>query len=133
MSPRAIIGTSSVAEPFWGATKEERLVIQRCGNCKKYVFYPREFCPNCFRESLSWEDVSGEGTIYAVSVMHKAGNPMMASRVPYAVALVELVEGARMLTNIVECEPGEARVGMKVRVTWEELLDGRKLPLFKPV
>lgn len=133
MSPRAIIGTSQVAEPFWNASKEKRFVLQCCDGCEKFVFYPRDFCPHCFGESLSWRDVSGNGTIYAVSVMHKPGNPLMASRIPYAVAIVELDEGVRMLTNLVGCEPGEARIGMKVRVTWEALPDGKHLPLFEPV
>ena len=133
MSPRAIIGTSSVAEPFWEATKEKRLVLQRCGDCEKFVFYPREFCPHCFGESLSWQQVSGEGTVYALSVMHKPGNPLMAGQVPYAVALVELKEGVRMLSNLVGCKPEEGKVGMKVRVSWEALPDGRNLPLFEPL
>lgn len=132
MSPRAIIGTSKVAEPFWEATKAKRLVLQRCGDCKKFVFYPREFCPHCFGESLSWEEASGEGSIYAISVMHKPGNPLMAGEVPYAVALVELKEGVRMLTNLVGCKPGDGQVGMKVRITWEALPDGRNLPQFEP-
>ncbi len=133
MSLRAIIGTSEVAAPFWEATKTKRLVLQRCESCEKFVFYPRDFCPHCFGESLSWENVSGEGTIYAISVMHKPGNPMMAGQIPYAVAIVELREGVRMLSNLVGCKPGEGRVGMKVRVAWEALPDGKNLPLFEPV
>jgi len=133
MSQRAIMGTSKVAEPFWEASKEKKLVLQQCGSCKKFVFYPREFCPHCFGESLEWKEVAGKGTIYAVSVMHKPGNPMMAGEVPYSVAVVELEEGVRMLANLVGCKPGEGRVGMNVRVTWEPLPDGRNLPLFEPV
>ena len=65
--------------------------------------------------------------------MARAANPLMADRAPYVVALVELEEGPRMMTNIVGCDPSEVRVGQAVRVTWEELSDGRNIALIEPV
>ena len=64
--------------------------------------------------------------------MHQPGNPMMADRVPYVLALVDLEEGVRMATNIVGCDPADVHVGMAVRVDWEALSDGRHLPVFVP-
>jgi uncharacterized OB-fold protein len=117
--------------PFWEATKENRLLLQWCTACDKPIFYPREVCPSCMGSALEWRDSTGRGTIYAVSVQHKAQNPLMADRAPYAVVLVELDEGVRILSNGVGREPYEFAVGQQVQVTWEPLSDGRNLPQFE--
>jgi uncharacterized OB-fold protein len=70
--------------------------------------------------------------VYAVTVEHRPQDPRLASRAPYAVALVDLDDGARMLTNIVGCDPTSVTVGMPVAIAWEPLSDGRQLPVFTP-
>ncbi len=132
MSTRTIMGMSSVANPFWEATKQKKLLLQWCARCERPIHYPREFCPHCLSTELAWRESSGHGTIYAVSVMHKPGNPMMTDRVPYTVVLVDLDDGVRLLSNVIGCKPGEGHVGMKVRLAWEELPEGRHLPVFEP-
>jgi uncharacterized OB-fold protein len=124
---------TALTRPFWNATRERRLLLQWCTRCNVPIHYPRECCPRCLHSELEWRPASGRGEVYAVSVMHRAGNPLMQDRVPYAVALVDLEEGVRFMSNIVGCAPSEVRVGMPVSVTWEELSDGRQLPLFAPV
>jgi len=119
-----------VSAPFWDATREQKLVLQWCDDCNRAIHYPRPRCPHCFGTRLSWRDARGTGTIYAVSVMHQPGNPLMESRLPYAVALVDLDEGTRMLSNIVGDDALDAPVGARVTVTWEPLSDGKHLPLF---
>jgi len=124
---------SELTKPFWDATRERRLVLQWCNHCDEPVHYPREVCPRFMQaERLDWKPASGRGEVYAYSVMHRPGSPLMADRVPYVVALVTLDEGARLMTNIIGCEPAAVRVGMPVSVTWEELSDGRALPQFEP-
>lgn len=113
------------AEPFWAATRDGRLVLQWCTDCERPVWYPREVCPGCLGDTLEWRDASGRGAVYACTVEHKA-------EPPYVVALVELDEGVRLLSNIVGCPPDAVGVGDRVQVTWEELSDGRRLPLFAP-
>ena len=120
---------SELTEPFWEATRRRELLLQWCGACDAVVHYPREVCPACLGTDLEWRPASGRGTVYATSVMHKPAHPGLADRVPYTVALVDLEEGARLMTNIVG---GDAPVGTTVVVTWEELSDGRALPLFSP-
>ena len=132
MPPRVVPDASEVSTPFWDATRERRLVLQRCPTCDAFVWYPRPFCPACLRESLEWTEVSGFGSVYAVSVHHRAPSPEMAARAPYAVALVELEEGARLMGNVVGCDPAEVHVGQRVRATWDPLEDGRHLLLFEP-
>jgi uncharacterized OB-fold protein len=123
---------SDAARPFWEATKQRRLVLQWCRACEAPVHYPREACPRCLGTEFEWREASGRGEVYSASVMHRPGNPAMADRVPYVVALVDLEEGVRLMSNVVGCAPEEVRVGLPVQVTWEPLSDGRALPLFEP-
>ena len=123
---------SEASEPFWEATKEQRFLVQRCDACDVAIFYPREVCPQCLSsDALSWRESSGNGTIYAASVQEKPANPMMADRVPYVVALVELADGIRLMSNVINCPPYDATVGKSVQLTWEPLSDGRHLPQFE--
>ena len=124
--------TSEASEPFWEATKEKRFLIQRCDACDSTIFYPREVCPSCLSsESLSWAESQGDGKIYAASVQEKPAHPFLADRVPYVVALVELDDGIRLMSNVINCAPYDATVGRTVKLTWEPLSDGRHLPQFE--
>jgi uncharacterized OB-fold protein len=122
---------------FWDATRERRLLVQWCTECDRGVFYPRVFCPHCAagRDSLEWRTASGRATVYAAGVENKpaAAGATFSNGQPYCVALVDLEEGVRMLTNVVGCPPDEVHCGMAVTVTWEPLSDGRQLPLFQPI
>ena len=130
MSERYEPPVTDVSAPFWDATREKRLTIQRCADCERWIWYPRSACTGCLGEDLRWTDVAGAGSVYAVTVHHRPGVAEMNDRVPYAVALVELQEGVRMLTNIVDCDPESVRIGQQVLVAWEALSDGRNLPVF---
>jgi uncharacterized protein len=124
---------SDSSAPFWDATRERRLVIQWCTACNAPVWFPREFCPGCSGDALEWRPASGRGEVYAYTVEHRPSMPTPFGDEPYVVALVELVEGPRLMTNIVGCPADTVAVGMAVQVTWEGLSDGRNLPLFEPV
>jgi uncharacterized OB-fold protein len=123
--------------PFWEATREGHLLVQWCTACDRGIFYPRAFCPRCAApgSALEWRTASGRATVHAAVVEHRpaAAGARFSGGEPYCVALVDLEEGVRMLTNVVGCPPGEVRAGMPVTVTWEPLSDGRQLPLFRPV
>ncbi len=119
---------SDVSAPFWDASRSRQLVMQWCIPCDAVVFYPRATCPRCLGGQLEWRSSRGTGVVYAVSVEHRPP----AGEAPYAVALVDLDEGARMMTNVVGCDPLSVTIGMPVSVTWEALPDGRNLPLFAP-
>lgn len=123
---------SAVAAPFWDATRERRLVIQRCAACQRAVWFPRWICPHCGDDRLEWTPDDGHATVYAVSVQYRAAHPGLADRVPYAVALVDLDAGVRMMTNIVTDDPESITVGQRVRPSWEPLSDGRHLLVYEP-
>ncbi len=122
---------------FWEATREGRLLVQWCTACDRGVFYPRVFCPHCGGGpgTLEWRTASGRATVYAAGVEHRpeAAGAKFSGGQPYCVALVDLEEGVRMLTNVVGCPPDEVHCGMAVAVTWEPLSDGRQLPIFAPL
>jgi uncharacterized OB-fold protein len=120
-----------LTEPYWDATREQRFLLPWCISCGKPHWYPREACPHCLSDALEWRPSAGRGEVYAASIMPKAGNPLMAARVPYVVALVDLDDGIRLLTNIVGSPPEQVRIGQPVALTWEPLTDGRHLPLFE--
>ena len=122
---------SEVAAPFWDATRERRLLLQWCTACGRPVWYPREVCPGCLGSTLEWRESRGHGVVYACTVEHNAQTPALEA--PYVVALVDLDEGVRLLSNVVGCPPDQVGVGDRVQLTWEPLSDGRRLPLFEPV
>ena len=123
---------TELTRPFWDATREQRFLVQWCLACETPIFYPREVCPTCLGSDLTWRPSDGRGTVYAVSVQHRPANPTMAGRVPYAVALVDLSDGIRIMTNVVDGDPSTVRPDQAVELCWEPLSDGRNLPQFRP-
>jgi uncharacterized OB-fold protein len=121
--------------PFWDATREGRLLVQWCTACDRGVFYPRSLCPHCGAGGpLQWRQASGRATVHAAVVEHRPelAGAAFARGEPFCIALVELQEGVRMMTNVVGCPPDDVSIGMAVTVTWEPLSDGRRLALFRP-
>lgn len=124
---------SEEARPFWDATRERRLLLQRCRVCDRAIHFPRAACPGCFGSDLGWRESTGGGAVHAVTIMPTPASPTMAGRAPYAVALVDLDDGVRLLTNLVGERALDAAVGDRVELRWEPLEDGRHLPVFEPV
>jgi uncharacterized protein len=118
--------------PFFDASKQGKLVVQKCDNCATLRFPPRRMCSNCLSREASWTPVSGEGEVYSFIVMHRVYHPAFATQVPYAVAMVKLKEGAKMLSNVIGINPHEIKCGMAVKVSFEKLDDEVTLPMFRP-
>lgn len=119
---------------FWRKTKDKVLGYQHCDDCGTVVFYPRRHCTGCLGSTLTWQASAGEGTIYTFSVVRQSYHPFFRTRVPYAVAWIDLDEGPRILSNITGVtDPGvELSVGQRVRVAWEEH-ETLSIPLFEPI
>ncbi|MFJ8107350.1 Zn-ribbon domain-containing OB-fold protein [Streptomyces sp. NPDC096132] len=108
---------------YWDAAAEGRLLVRRCGACGRAHHYPREFCPNCWSEDVTWEDASGRATLYTWSVVHRNDLPPFGSRTPYVAAVVDLAEGPRMSTEVVDVEAGaldRLSAGMALQVDFRE-------------
>jgi uncharacterized OB-fold protein len=106
--------------PYWEAAKAHRLMLPRCHACGQFWFPPSQRCPHCLSSDFGWEDVSGRGRIYSFVVFHRVYHPAFESDVPYVVAIVELDEGPRLLTNIVGTSPDNVRCDMRVAVVFED-------------
>ncbi len=118
--------------PFWEAAKRQQLVVQRCVACGTLRFPAREVCSRCLSRDVAWTPVSGRGEVFSKVVMHLANHPAFAAMAPYAVVVVQLEEGARIMSNVTGCAPADVRIGMPVEVTFEPLDDTVTLPLFRP-
>lgn len=118
-------------QPFWDATAESRLVLPRCDDCGFFIWYPRLLCPSCRGRSVTWTECSGVGTVYSYTVVRK-GQGRWRDAAPYVHAYVELDEGPRLLTNIVECDPDTVHIGQIVELAWADTGAGSALPRFRP-
>src|SRR5712672_3591621 len=108
-------------KPFWDAAKQHRLCIQRCNDCAQHYFYPRPLCPHCLSRNVEWVDCSGRGRLPTFVINHRPPRNFPVQQ-PYIIGIVELDEGARMLSNIVgvEADPRHLRCDMPVEVVFED-------------
>ena len=119
---------------FWDGLAERKLLILRCRDCGHYIHYPRPVCRFCRSVDLAPAEVSGRATLYSWTTTVQAFHPGFVDKVPYTVAVVELVEqeNLRMVTNIVDCDESELRGDMALEVTFREAAPGFTLPYFCP-
>lgn len=118
-------------KPFWDACNEERLIYQSCRSCGHAQFYPRSICVRCEGRALDWRDAKAAGTVHTFTIVHRAPTPAFRADAPYVLALIDLDDGFRMMMNIVDCAPESVRIGMAVRIVFEER-DGQRLPQAAP-
>lgn len=116
--------------PYWQAAREHRLVIQHCDACGRFWFPPSQSCPHCLASNFTWTPASGRGKVFSFVTYHRVYHPAFAKEVPYVVALVELDEGPRLLTNIVGVPPEQVVCDMPVQVTFEDYDEGASVPKF---
>lgn len=123
------------ALPFWEGCRRHELWLPYCTACEAFFFYPRPFCPRCFTWQVDWRRASGRGVVHAFAIHYRATNPLWADDVPYVTAVVELEEGVRLFSHLLDVEPDPSRIyaGMPVEVVFEEASDDMTLPKFRPV
>src|SRR5688572_22551207 len=122
-----------LSAPFWEGCREDQLLVQTCGECGTPRFPPGPMCPACGSEQSAWKPATGRGRVYSwIVVRHPIPAEIYASDVPYVVALIDLDEGVRMPTNIVDCAPEAVTAGMPVEVCFRTVGDLR-LPQFRPL
>ena len=121
-----------VSQPFWAALRDERVELQHCDDCGRWVYYPRSRCPACLSDRLTWTEVDGRGTVYTFTVAERPTAPPFADEVPQLLAVVELTEGVRVSTTLVGVDPGAIRVGLAVEPVFDHGDDGTTLLRFRP-
>ncbi|MBA3741380.1 Zn-ribbon domain-containing OB-fold protein [Sporichthya sp.] len=119
--------------PYWDGAARGELRLQRCAACGVARFYPRLLCPECWSDSVGWFTASGDGTVYSYSVVHRAPSANFADAVPYVVALIDLDEGPRMLSNVEADDPEAVQIGDRVRVRFERVDENSAIPVFVKV
>jgi len=119
-------------KPFWDGCAEGKLLLQRCSGCRAYRHPPAPICPNCLSEDHDWVPASGRGAVYTFVVVREARAKGWDKMVPYVLAVVELEEGPRMLTNLANVAPEKVAIGMPVEVAFAALDGTTQLPLFQP-
>ncbi len=121
-----------LTKPFWEAAKRHELVLPHCKKCGDFFFFPREVCPVCLSPELEYVQVSGKGRLHSFTVVHQPGNPAFNDDIPYIYAVIQLDEGPRMISNMVECSLEDAKVDMPVNAVFDDVTPEWTLVKFKP-
>ena len=110
---------------FWAAAADGRFLLKTCSKCERAHWYPRVICPLCGHAETEWRPASGEGSLYAFSPARRADPP-------YILAYVTLDEGPTVLTNVVDAEAGNLKIGQRLKVKFQPAAEGRMMPFFAP-
>jgi uncharacterized OB-fold protein len=123
---------SGETRPFWDACQRGVFLIQKCRDCHKFQYHYRGFCCHCWSPDVDDYPIEGHGTVWTFTVVERNNSPGFKELTPYVVALVELPEGVRVLTNIVHCNPDSVAIGQRVRLTFVDAAEGFRIPMFEP-
>jgi hypothetical protein len=124
-------------QPFWDAALEGRLVGSRCTKCGTFVLPPQPYCFECQHHEFEWVDLPGTGTIYSFTVVRHPLSPHLSDVVPYVSGVIDLDgtqgAGARMIVNVIDCDPDTVRIGDAVEVVFDKVTDTYAMPRFRPI
>ena len=132
--PKPLPEITSVTQPFWDAAAQGKLIMQRCDDCRSWVWCPRPACVECGSNKLKWTQLTGRGEIFAFTVIREVVGRALrgfAKDIPYVTAWIDLEEGPRILSNIVGCPIEKVSIGMAVEVVFEKADQGIFLPKFR--
>ena len=119
--------------PYWEAAAQHRLDMPHCQACDGFWFPPSRTCPHCTSADVDMKTVSGRGKVFSFVIYDRVYHPAFATEVPYAVALVELEEGPRLISNIVGVPADQVRCDMPVAVVFDDVAENVSVPKFKPL
>ncbi|MEO8080862.1 MAG: Zn-ribbon domain-containing OB-fold protein [Caldimonas sp.] len=128
---RPLPDTRNAGAAFWSAAADGRLLVPECAACGRRFWHPRPRCPFCGSERVDWIESKGVGTIHTFTVVRQSGDPFFKTKVPYAVAMIDLDEGIRMMSSIVETPLEALRIGLRVEVVFEDVTGSIGIPLFR--
>lgn len=120
------------ARPFWEGLRERRILLQYSPSSGEYVFYPRVLAPGTLADDLEWREASGAATLYSFTIARRPTAPPWRDRAPQVIAIVELAEGPRLTSELVNAQPAEVKVGMPLRPVFSTDETGQTLLLFEP-
>jgi uncharacterized protein len=129
--PKPLPVITEESHPFWEGCRQGKLLLQYCEQCQRYQFYPRLYCMQCGADIPRWVEASGRGTVYSYTIICQNKSPEFAHDTPYNVAIVQLEEGPRMMSNIVNIDLTDLRVGLPVKVVFDSVNETISLPRFR--
>lgn len=118
-TPLPIPDIDDVNRLYFEGAAEGELRVRHCKSCGALFRFAHAWCPECWSQDLDYKASTGRGTVETFTVVHQAPYPAFEDRIPYVIALIELPEGVRMMTNIVGCPVEDVHIGMRVNVTFE--------------
>lgn len=130
--PLPVAANPELTRPYWDAAKRHQLVLPRCNACSTAFFYPRERCPECLSNDLSWVDSGGKGRVYSFTVIEQAVDRAFMGDIPYIYAIVQLDEGPRIISNVVDCAVDDVHIDMKVTAVFDDVTSDVSLVKFRP-
>lgn len=131
MADRPVPLPDNVSRPYWEAAGRGELLYQECPRCGQRQLYPRALCTSC-AATPEWRTASGRGTVHTFTVIRQNWAEPFREMLPYVVAMVELAEGPRLMSNVTDCAPEDVHVGMPVEAWFLPVEDGISLPMFRP-
>ncbi len=129
--PRPLPKLEGPTGQFYDWCRKGELRFQRCTSCGTFRHPPRELCAECRSFDREWARSQGEGTVFTYTIVERALHPAFAGATPYAAVVVELAEGVRLLSRVVDAAPADLRIGMPVRVDFEVVTEAVTLPVFR--
>lgn len=124
--------SSPDSQPFWDGCRRHELLLQQCAECRAFWFPPSILCPECLSAAWEWTKISGRGRVYSFVIFHRVYHTGFTDEIPYVVAVVELEEGPRLMSNIIGCDPYAVHCEMAVEVVFEDVSETVTLPKFRP-
>ena len=121
------------SKPYWENLNDERLVMQRCQECQIWIFYPRSHCPGCLGSDIEWAEVDGKGVLYTFTVARQPTSPHFRKEMPQILAVVELTNGVRLTTTLINVPEKSIEIGMKLRPVFDHIETDRTLLRYEPL
>lgn len=128
--PRPLPSVTPETAPYWEATADDQLLLCHCTACDLTYYYPRSRCPDCLSDAVEWQEAAGTGVVYSHTATELVSE-WPEEALPVVVAYVELDDGPRVLTNLVDCDPADVAVGAPVEVTFVETGADLSIPVFE--
>lgn len=123
---------SPESRPYWDGARAHRLLLQKCADCHRHWHPPSILCPGCGSRDHDWVESSGKGRVFSFVTYHRLYNKGWQDELPYVVAIIELAEGARLLSNVIDIAPDDVACDMAVEVMFDDVTDDVTLPRFRP-
>lgn len=126
---------TDLTRPFWTEAKQRKLVMQKCSKCMTVNFYPKPWCVECGSRAMEWTEVKQEGVVYSHTVAYTVmmNYPAWKRDLPILIGIIDVDDAGRMYAQITDCSPEQLRIGMRVKVHFEDISDDAAIPKFRPI